>query len=65
MNDQFQSEEKLVTVCGGVIQDPNRYPSAFYHGKRVYFCTRACLRAFEAAPEAFMRGDVEHPSEED
>jgi YHS domain-containing protein len=65
MGDQFQSEEKLVTACGGFIQDPDQYPSAFYQGKRVYFCNQACLKAFEAAPNAFMNGEVEHPHEED
>lgn len=65
MTDQFQREEKLKTVCGGIIQDPNRYPSAFYQEKRVYFCTRACLRAFEKAPNAFMRGEVDHPTDEE
>lgn len=65
MIDQFQSEEKLETACGGSIQDPNLYPSALYQGKRVYFCLKACLRAFDEAPDAFMRGEIEHPTDED
>jgi YHS domain-containing protein len=65
MNDLLQSNEKLETACGGKIEDPNRYPSAFYQGKRVYFCSRACMRAFEDAPDAFMSGAIEHPIEED
>lgn len=36
-----------------------------YQGERVYFCTPACLRAFEQAPDVFMAGEVEHPVEED
>ncbi len=51
------------TVCGGAMQDPSLYPSAIYRGERVYFCTRACLRAFEADPDRFIRGEIEHPKE--
>jgi hypothetical protein len=65
LNDQFESEEKLVTASGGTIQGPDRYPSALYQGKRVYFCNMACLRVFEKDPGAFMNGEVEHPNEED
>jgi YHS domain-containing protein len=36
-----------------------------YQGERIYFCTRACLRVFEQAADAFMAGEVEHPVEED
>lgn len=53
------------TACGGKIKAPSQYPSALYRGERVYFCTRACLRAFEQAPDAFMAGEIEHPTEED
>ena len=53
------------TACGGVIKDPTNYPSAFYHGERIYFCTRACLRVFEQDPDPFMADEVEHPLEED
>jgi YHS domain-containing protein len=47
-----------------VLTDPEKYPNADYHGKRVYFCTRACLRAFEENPDGFMNGEVEHPEED-
>ena len=53
------------TACGGELKDPTNYPSAVYQDKLVYFCSRACLRRFEQNPDAFMRGDVEHPLEED
>lgn len=53
------------TVCGGKFSDPERYPSAQYRGETVYFCTRACLRAFESAPDAFMAGEIEHPMDDD
>jgi len=52
------------TVCGGVITDPNDYPSALHRGQRVYFCLRACLRVFESHPDRFMAGEIEHPTEE-
>ena len=53
------------TVCGGVIKDPENYPSAIYHGERHYFCTRACLRVFEQDPDPFLAGSVEHPLDEE
>ena len=53
------------TACGGVIKDPENYPSAIYHGERLYFCTRACLRVFEQNPDPFLAGDVEHPLDEE
>ena len=56
---------EFVTACGGRIHDPSRYPGAIYRGQVVYFCTRACLRAFEADPDRFMAGEIEHPAEED
>ncbi len=53
------------TACKGKIKDPTKYPSAEYQGKTVYFCTRACLRAFEQNPGAFMAGEIEHPLDDD
>jgi YHS domain-containing protein len=50
------------TACGGTLSDPGKYPSALYRGQRFYFCTRACLRAFEQDPDPFMAGDIEHPT---
>ena len=35
-----------------------------YRGERIYFCTRACLRAFERDPDPFMAGEIEHPEED-
>ena len=58
-------EPQAVTVCGGKMTESSRYPSALYRGQRVYFCTRACLRAFESDPDRFMAGEIEHPTEED
>lgn len=65
MEGQGNQQEGMKTACGGVIRHPERFPSAIYQGVRVYFCTRACLRVYEQAPDAFMRGEVEHPTEED
>lgn len=53
------------TVCGGKIKEPEKYPTAEYHGERIYFCNNACLRAFAQNPDAFMAGEVEHPSEDE
>jgi YHS domain-containing protein len=51
------------TACGGVIDDPENFPSAIYRGERVYFCTLACLKAFEQNPDPFMAGEIEHPTD--
>ena len=66
VNPTAPSEEpKAATACGGKISDPSRYPSAIYLGQRVYFCTHACLRAFESDPDSFMAGEIEHPTEDE
>lgn len=49
------------TACGGKLKDPGNYPSAMYRGERIYFCTRACLRAFEIGPDRFTAGEIDHP----
>lgn len=49
------------TACGGKPKNPEQFPSALFHGERVYFCTSACLRVFETDPERFMAGEIEHP----
>lgn len=56
--------QPVEAACGGRLDHPERYPSALYRGQRVYFCTKACLKAFERDPERFMAGEIEHPSEE-
>jgi YHS domain-containing protein len=66
MNQAKQSTEfQAVTACDCKIKDPTQYPSALYHDERVYFCTRACLRAFETDPDRFMAGEIEHPLDEE
>lgn len=64
-DDPASPEKEAITACGGKIKNTSRYPSAFYRGERVYLCTRACLRAFEADPDLFMAGEIEHPREDD
>ncbi len=59
--DESQSAEVAETVCGSVIRDPDKYPSAIYRGKVVYFCTNGCLRAFQGEPDRFIAGEIEHP----
>ena len=58
-------EPVFLSACGDKLTDPENYPSADYNGKRVYFCTRACLRAFEQNTDEFMNGEVKHPSDEE
>lgn len=52
----------FITACGGKIDNPQGYPSATYKGQLVYFCTEACLKAFQDKPDAFMAGEIEHPA---
>ena len=65
MLDMTPEPQELLTVCGGKITDPDRYPSATHRGRRVYFCTRACRRVFESDPDRFIAGEIEHPLDED
>jgi YHS domain-containing protein len=53
--------EGILTVCGGKIEDPEKYPSAVFRGERVFFCAESCLKAFESDPERFMAGEINHP----
>jgi len=62
---EHELQPVVKTVCGGMLIEPEKYPSAEYQGRRVYFCTPACLRAFEKAPDAFVSGEMEHPVEAD
>jgi YHS domain-containing protein len=52
------------TACGGILTEPEKYPSAEYQGRRIYFCTLGCLHAFESDPERFMDGEIPHPIDE-
>lgn len=56
-----QPDQEIETVCGGVIENPEDFPTAEYKGKKVYFCTLGCLRAFEKSPDRFIAGEIEHP----
>lgn len=58
-------QQVIKSACGGTLKDPSLYPSAGFQGETVYFCNSACLKAFLAAPEAFMAGEVEHPDSEE
>ena len=62
--NQDEHNPQYKTACGGKLKDPANYPSAIYRGEQVYFCTWACLRAFERDPDPFMAGEVEHPIDE-
>lgn len=56
-----QKPEEFITVCNGVIENPEKYPFADYKGDTVYFCTQGCLKAFETDPDRFIAGEIEHP----
>ncbi len=63
--DERKSNPMLETVCGSEIQNPDKYPSSLYRGEVVYFCTGACLRAFEGDPDRFIAGEIEHPEDDE
>lgn len=63
MSDTNIKEAK--TTCGGTLKHPEKFPSAEYRGERLYFCTQACLKAFEQDPELYLAGKIEHPIHED
>jgi YHS domain-containing protein len=63
--EPIEKHQVIKTVCGGILTEPEKYPSVVFKGECFYFCTRACLRVFEQNPQAFLDGEVEHPFEED
>ena len=63
MEQQQSRHEFPKTACGGILKDPSGYPSVEYRDEIIYFCNHACLRVFKGDPEAFMSGEVEHPTE--
>ena len=62
--EQQTTPTPILSVCGGALDEPEKYPSVEYKGQRLYFCTKACLRAFEGDPERFLAGEVEHPDDD-
>ncbi|MBI3360663.1 MAG: YHS domain-containing protein [Chloroflexi bacterium] len=57
--------DEALTVCGGRIKPDETTPQAEWRDRRLYFCARACLRAFEGDPERFLAGEIEHPTDDD
>jgi len=51
------------TACGGNLTEAGSHPYAIYYGKRIYFCSEACKRAFDKDPDEFMAGKIPHPIE--
>ena len=51
------SKPRFVTLCGRIFHDTDKsfFPHTSYRGRTLYFCTRVCLDAFLADPEAFYR----------
>jgi YHS domain-containing protein len=65
LNSDSHLQPRYPTACGGEVTNAEGYLSAEHRGRRYYFCLRACLRAFEAAPDDFMAGKIPHPLEEE
>jgi YHS domain-containing protein len=47
----------FATLCGRIYRDadPQYFPSAEYRGRKLLFCTEACLGAFLADPDIFCK----------
>ena len=54
-----------ITVCGGALASDAVAIEAEYNGRVHYFCTRGCLRTFWTNPEAFLAGQIEHPTDDE
>jgi len=65
MSNDSATRPVFKTACGGKLKNPEGFPSVIYQGEQVYFCTHACLRAFEADPDRFMAGEIKHPIGDD
>jgi YHS domain-containing protein len=65
MENKIPTQDEVFAACGGRLDHPARYPSALHKGTLVYFCTKACLKAFENDPVRFMAGEIEHPADEE
>jgi YHS domain-containing protein len=60
MPPDFWKDKKypnFVTLCGRKFRDtdPAYFPHLEYRGRRIYFCTQACLEAFLADPDIFYK----------
>ncbi len=64
MDESGQPAEIGSTACGGKLKDTQGFPSAFYGGKRIYFCHQVCLRVFEQSPDLFMTGEIKRPKKD-
>ena len=62
MDEGIRPTATAETACGGKLKDTRDFPSALYGEERIYFCSQACLQAFEQDPDAFMAG--QHPKKE-
>jgi YHS domain-containing protein len=52
----IKAQNGISMVCGRCITGDSEYfPSSEYLGKKVFFCTDYCLRAFLSDPDTFMQ----------
>ncbi len=62
MQTSLDSNPSFETLCRRLITgDPVYHPQAEYRGQTIYFCTEACLHAFQDDPERFL--EVHRPEE--
>jgi YHS domain-containing protein len=53
----------MITACGSPADEPDKFPSEVYRGRRILFCEEVCRIAFLRNPEGFLSGDVEHTAD--
>jgi YHS domain-containing protein len=60
-DNSLHERELPRTACGGKLKKTDGFPNDTYNGELIYFCSQACWLAFQAHPDEFMSGQIEHP----
>jgi len=57
VTEEKPKQKIFATLCGRIYRDadPQYFPSAEHRGRKLLFCTEACLGAFLADPDLFCR----------
>jgi hypothetical protein len=57
VNEEKIKQKVFATLCGRIYRDadPQYFPTAEHRGRKLLFCTNACLGAFLADPDIFCK----------
>jgi xanthine dehydrogenase accessory factor len=58
--DMPEPSEARDPVCGMMVEIATARYASDYNGQTYYFCAKGCQRSFEAEPERFVTGEVNH-----